>query len=192
MLLPDTLSSQYLRFTNQSYAAKGVAYPTVCASDWVDPTMDILSGLNELSFRLSLGAGGVEYRNTSQPPAPQVLEMQETATINVFHSDYGFLIGSSLLSAIVVLLIAPTFWGWWEIGRSVTLNPIEVAKAFDAPFFQGPGSNATEQQIVRNTGARQLRYGESEGYGSEGVLKRQLRLAEPHEVSKPTPGVMYE
>jgi hypothetical protein len=61
--------------------------------------------------------------------------MHETSNINVFHSEYRYLVGSSLLSAMFVLLVAPIFWGWWELGRSVTLNPIEIAKAFDAPFF---------------------------------------------------------
>jgi hypothetical protein len=69
-----------------------------------------------------------------------------------------------------------------------TLNPIEIAKAFDAPFFQGPGSNFTESELVRSTGSRPLRYGEAEGEGS----KRQLKLADLQEISRPTPGAVYD
>jgi hypothetical protein len=194
MYLPDTLSNQFLQIapSNDSATIYELPLPLPCIANWTDPTPFILSALNELAFRVSLMTAEVNFRNTTQPPAPQVLQMQDTTTINVFHSEYRYLLGSSLLSALFVLLVAPIFWGWWEIGRSVTLNPIEIAKAFDAPFFQGPGSNSTERELVRNTGSRLLRYGEGEGYGSGEISKRHLRLADPHEVSRPTPATVYE
>jgi Protein of unknown function (DUF3176) len=194
MYLPDTLSNQFLQIavSNDSATIYELPRPLPCTSNWGDPTTHILSALNEMAFRISLITNGVPFRNTTQPPAPQVLTLQENSNINVFHSEYKYLLGSSLLSAMFVLLVAPIFWGWWELGRSVTLNPIEIAKAFDAPFFQGPGSNSTEKELVRNTGSRLLRYGEAEGYGSGEVSKRQLRLADPHEISRPTAGTVYE
>lgn len=197
--LPDSLSNQfvqmapkYLGATNDSTSIYNISIPQVCSSNWADPTTHILTSLNELAFRVSLLSHGIEYRNTSQPPTPQILEMVEDSMVNVFHSEYRYLLGSSLLGALFVLLVAPTFWGWWEIGRSVTLNPIEIAKAFDAPFFQGPGSNATERELVQNMGSRMLRYGEADGQGSAEESRRQLKLADPHEISTPTPWAMYE
>jgi hypothetical protein len=195
--LPDTLSNQFVQLTlsiasNESLSIYNETIPEVCTSNWADPTTYILSSLNELAFRVSLLSAGIEFRNTSQVPASQTLEMLESSSVNVFHSEYRYLLGSSLLGAFFVLLVAPIFWGWWEIGRSVTLNPIEIAKAFDAPFFQGPGSNATEREIVRNTGSRSLRYGEVDGQGSVEGSRRQLKLADPHEISSPTPWAVYE
>jgi hypothetical protein len=194
MYLPDTLSNQFVKMTasNDSAGIWDFPIPQPCNSTWGDPTEQILSSLNEIAFRVSLLSGGVEFRNTSQPPASQVLQMMEVTNINVFHSEYHYLLGSSLLGALFVLLVAPTFWGWWEIGRPVTLNPIEIAKAFDAPFFQGPGSNATERELVQNTGSRLLRYGEAEGPGGEEVSKKQLKLADPQEILTPTPWALYE
>jgi hypothetical protein len=190
MSLPDTLSNQFVQITanNDSADISQFLIPQPCSSSWGDPTTHILSALNEIAFRVSLLAAAVEFRNPSLLPAPQVLEMLELSSINVFHSEYHYLLGSSLLSTFFVLLVAPTFWGWWKIGRSVTLNPIEIAKAFDAPFFQGPGSNFTGSELVRTTGSRLLRYGEAEGEGS----KRQLKLADPQEISRPTPGAVYD
>ncbi|KAE9377308.1 hypothetical protein N431DRAFT_331034 [Stipitochalara longipes BDJ] len=195
--LPDTLSNQFVQLppsiaSNESSSIYNETIPEVCTSNWEDPTTYILSSLNELAFRVSLRSAGIEFRNTSQLPAPQTLEMLESSSVNVFHSEYRYLLGSSLLGAFFVLLVAPTFWGWWQIGRSVTLNPIEIAKAFDAPFFQGPGSNATEQEIVQNTGSRSLRYGEADGQGSAEQSRRQLKLADPHEISTPTPWAVYD
>ena len=113
--------------------------------------------------------------------------MEEVSTINVFHSEYHYLLGSSLLGAFFVLLVAPTFWGGWEIGRSVTLNSIEISKAFEAPFFQGSGSNVTEHELVQNIGSRLLRYGEADDQTRAEGSKRQLKLADPPEIATPTP-----
>lgn len=159
MSLPETLSNQFVQITsnNDSASISKFLIPQPCNSSWGDPTTHILSSLNEIAFRVSLLAAAVEFRNTTQPPSPQVLEMLELSSINVFHSEYHYLLGSSLLSVFFVLLVAPTFWGWWEIGRSVTLNPIEIAKACGAPLFRGPGSNFTERELVRYTGSRWLR-----------------------------------
>jgi hypothetical protein len=43
--------------------------------------------------------------------------------VNVFHSEYHYLLGSSLLGASFVLLVAPMFWGWWEIGEPSDVEP---------------------------------------------------------------------
>ena len=68
----------------------------------------------------------------------------------------------------------------------MTLNPTEIAKAFDAQFFQGLGPNATEHDLVRNMGSRFLRYGEAEGQKRAEGSKRQLKLADPPEIATPT------
>lgn len=123
--LPDTLSNQFVQLpsrttnpvSNGSSSIYNETIPGVCTSNWADPTAYILSSLNELAFRVSLLSAGIEFRNTSQPPASQSLEMLESTSVNVFHSEYRYLLGSSLLGALFVLLVAPTFWGWWQIGR---------------------------------------------------------------------------
>jgi hypothetical protein len=61
----------------------------------------------------------------------------------------------------------------------VTLNPIEIAKAFKAPFFQVPGPNATEHELVRNMGSHLLRYVEAQGQNRAQGSKRQLKLVDP-------------
>jgi hypothetical protein len=39
--------------------------------------------------------------------------MEDVSTINVFHLEYYYLLGSSLLAAFFVLLMTPTFWSGW-------------------------------------------------------------------------------
>lgn len=55
--------------------------------------------------------------------------------------------------------MASLFWGWWELGRSVSLNPLEVGLAFDSPVFSIVNSNNCCSQIVRTIGPREVKYG---------------------------------
>lgn len=89
-------------------------------------------------------------------------------------------------------LVVSTFIDWWELGRHVTLDPIEIAKAFDAPMFKRPGSNAPLWQLVQDYGMRGVRNGEADGYSNGQMTKRQLKLGNSHEVMRPTPGASYE
>jgi len=119
------LSNQVLQIAPSNDSASIYKPPRrqTCSSNWGNPTTFILSALNELAFCVSIMTVDVEFRNTTKPPAPQVLEMQNTSTVNVFNSEYRHLLGSSLLSAVFVLLVASTFWAWWEVGRSAMLKP---------------------------------------------------------------------
>jgi hypothetical protein len=203
--LPDTLSNQFLEINpgpnkpinssgsgNPGILSNGLSIPEPCNSTWTDPTNHILSALNQIAFRVSIQAATYPFRYTNAAPAPQVITMQETSNVNVFHSEHKYMIAMVVLSIFFMALVAPTFIGWWELGRHVTLDPIEIAKAFDAPMFQGPGSNAPLWQLVKDHGMRGVRYGEAEGYNNGQLVKRQLKLGNPHEIMRPTPGTTYE
>ena len=164
--LPDTLSNQFLEITpgpgkpynntngsgDPGILYNGLAIPKPCNSSWTDPTNHILSALNQIAFRVSLHAATYPFRNTSSPPAQQVISMHETTYINVFHSEHKYMIAMIVLTIFFTALVLPTFGGWWELGRHVTLDPVEVAKAFDAPIFRGPGSNAHLWQLIQDYG----------------------------------------
>lgn len=188
--LPDSLSNQFLETPVGNDTLYGLGMPIACKSNWTDPTNHILSALNQIAFRVSVNAAHFPVRNTTNPPAPQVLIMQEVKPVNVYRSIYKYLAASTALTVLCVILVLPTFLGWWEIGRSVTLNPIETAKAFDAPLLNGPGSNAPLHELVRTMGARNVRYGEIEGSGGQ-ISRRVLKIADPQDLVQPSPGVLY-
>lgn len=193
--LPDTLSTQFIDLSGPnnyiSAPLDGLAIPVACGTNWTDPTSHILTALNAMAFRLSLAAASVPYRNTAKPPPPQILTMQQTSDINVFRSDYRFLIASTILTTAMIVLIMPIFIGWWDLGRRVTLNPIEIAKAFDAPLLRGPGTNEELSGLMTRYGANRLRLGEMEEVASGSVMRKWLKLADPIEVGKPRAGVVY-
>lgn len=113
--------------------------------------------------------------------------MDEERTVNIYHVDKGLLFGGIAATTLLVVLVAPTFAGWWELGRPVSLDPVETAKAFDAPLLRGPGSNAAIGDLVRIVGGRRLKWGDVEDSN-----ERVLRFAQPGAVLPPKQGVVYE
>lgn len=192
MSLPDTLSYQFLDFKSQVAPASFLrSVPSVCASNWVDPTSFILSAINSMAFRLSLSAWNEPFRDTKVPPGPQLVTMLQTKSVTVFHSDYRFLIASTVLMTVIIIIVSSTLVGFSELGRRVTLNPIETAKAFDAPSLQGPGSNAPLRELIGMMGARRLRWGEVDDEGAGQEIKRRLVIADPTNVGNPLNKVAY-
>jgi hypothetical protein len=60
---------------------------------------------------------------------------------------------------IVCLSILPTYWGWWHLGRPVSMSFLEIAKAFDAPLMQRANPNGTADDHLRSVGDTRVRYG---------------------------------
>ncbi|KAF4622773.1 hypothetical protein G7Y89_g14253 [Cudoniella acicularis] len=129
-------------------------------------------------------------------PIPQVIIMEQTSNIIVFKSNYNFLAGALAVMVIGVLIFISTFYGFWELGRDTSLNPLEVAKAFNSAILEGTGSNASTRHLNKSVGAREVQYGEIVDKGSNtwddqlqgGILRqriRRLELADPNRVIKP-------
>jgi hypothetical protein len=91
--------------------------------------------------------------------------------------------------------ILPTFFGWWRLGRTVTLSPIEVAKAFDAPQLAGVDSNAETSTLLKVIGDRPVKYG-AVSLGQSGTdynpawanVPEKLVMASPSYVHEPANG----
>jgi hypothetical protein len=47
--------------------------------------------------------------------------------------------------------------GWWELGRTVSLSPLETAKAFAAPILEYGGSHEAVG-VLKEVGATQMHY----------------------------------
>ena len=46
----------------------------------------------------------------------------------VFRTDYWFFVAAAAVEVMCILFILPTYHGWWRLGRSVSLSPLETAK----------------------------------------------------------------
>ena len=80
----------------------------------------------------------------------------------VFESHYAYLIGAVCLIVACLLSVAITFFGWWELGRKMTLSPIEIARSFSAPLLirSDISTSSALDTLLENIGNTKVRYGE--------------------------------
>jgi hypothetical protein len=138
----------------------------------VDPIDDMISMLQELTCRTALSPKEMTdptTGNTRYPSGPETSvtspnltatnrTVQQQATVSMAFDEtvyvvrYGWLLAAFILIALTCLAILPTYWGWWLLGRPVSLSPLEIAKAFDAPFLRRIDANGTSQELARAIG----------------------------------------
>ena len=187
-----------------------------CQYTWRDPTDDILLALQEIMFRTAISAANASVSSiisTSQGdlsfPTNITIPARQTSTQNIYTSHFGFLWGALAVMALGIASVLPTFNGWRHLGRSMTLSPIETAKAFNAPILttERPHSNMAVTQLILEVGSRQVRYGEVTTVMSNssidrsldgrlisqrGIGVRRLEMGSPDEVMTPGKGATFD
>ena len=88
----------------------------------------------------------------------------QVSDVVYYKTNYWFM-GFAVLSTLVcILLVLPSYWKYGELGRDVTLGPIEVASAFRAPMLTEGRANAAEaggdiKELIKDVGHRKVMYG---------------------------------
>jgi hypothetical protein len=152
-----------------------------CNMTWRNPTRTILRSLTELMFLTGVSVANIDSNknpltgnvslypaelqkfNNATMHASQNLKITGTFNTTVYHSRYPFLTGAIALLLFNAFLILLTFYGCWELGRPISLNPINTAKAFNAPLLAGPGSNTPLAKLA-----------ESMGTSTDGMARRPM------------------
>ncbi|KAK5658152.1 hypothetical protein OQA88_2125 [Cercophora sp. LCS_1] len=190
---------------------------------WGDPTDRIMQTLDEIMFRTAVATSQTDIlrnatwfyandngesvdappRNGSDAeryrlmPVQQQILMRQEQTIQVFRSDQGFLAAGATVMLICTAAVVPLFYGFWTLGREVSLSPVETAKAFGAPLLEG-SEGVTGEAIAKSEAGRvRVRYGEvvsgigtaTEGVKGQGEIR--LRLGRESEVTDPVGGRVY-
>ena len=82
-------------------------------------------------------------------------------------------------------------WGYGYAGRLLSTNPLELAKAFEAPILDKVASSAPVEAIVKGCGQVPVRYGELSG-PNHMQGPRRLGIAEVSQVTSPREGIEYD
>lgn len=122
-----------------------------CSTSFTDPMNDMLKAVRDLMFRTAIAAA-----NSSDT---QQVMATETSTILVYESQYLFLGLAVLCSAAGCLATFLIVFRWWSVGRTVSMSPIETAKAFGPPQLRNSDSNAQINVLLKEVGDRPIRYG---------------------------------
>lgn len=117
-----------------------------CNQTFHDPTNDLLFNIHDLMLRVAVNNATV----SDQAPAQAVA----TGLLNYYQSSYRFLAIAVALVWLNIFVIVPMFYGWWHIGRKISLNPIEVADAFNSPVFQKDRPHRDVGELIDQVGHR--------------------------------------
>ena len=176
----------------------GLETGTMCNLTWRDPMQDMVSTMQSLAFRISvamattndsvflpaLNSSAVEAYRKSWT---QTVSFQGYNVVTVYKTNSVFVGMAVLVSMMGVLAVLPLYNGWWELGRTVSLSPLEIARAFGAPLLDGMDGNAGAQNVVVERGTLRVRYGAVERYGEE----KRLRIEETSRVRAPWRGELF-
>lgn len=156
-----------------------------CELDQQSPISNIGYSLNDLMVRASMRAATVwsyDDDNFSMPVRSAVQYHRQGQSISSLYYTTDWAFGGAAMGVIFfcVLCVLPSYYGFWQLGRKVTLGPIEVAGAFQAPVMQHPAvaTNGEVDQFVKEIGQRKVRYGQVEG-------EQRLAVAPPTDVVRP-------
>ncbi len=215
---------------NQTVVTQPGTNASLLAVPFRSPLEDFTKTLNEMALRYALTAmpndaarvkanedyfgpgytgGPWDRRNKSIPKTrlskSQSVVLEESRTVAVFRVNYAYAVGASCVVLLSALATAPLLSGWRRAGRDLSVSPLEVANAFDAPLLAGVPSGAPVGTVLRAVDGVEVRYGEPRagGYGeivideymvqesTEGDVRRRLVIGRADEVVPPEAGVKY-
>ncbi|KAK5216845.1 hypothetical protein LTR72_010215 [Exophiala xenobiotica] len=140
--------------TATQYAVTNVSTVDIgssCALTFNDPTTDLIASARELMFRTALD---IAAGNSSL-----IQSVSGVYTPAVYESQYLYLVIAAILTGIAVFFVTLTFAGYSVLSRSVSMSPLEIAKAFNAPLLESADSNADVKSLMCVVGERSVRYG---------------------------------
>ena len=198
---------------------------------FLDPLEDFSDTLTELSLRYALRdipprpdefdvwdvPAQVDLREEglrrlqTKPSKTQVVTLHETEFLAFYKAHFVYAAVAMSVTVVTTLLIGMLLGGWRKLGREVSMSPLEIAKAFDAPLLNGHhrgintsaradhdegsdavalvSSNMTGEQISKVIGSERVRYGEvvvnttqSSGHDAgDDIRHRPRRLDQPEQ-----------
>ncbi|KAI4929021.1 hypothetical protein J4E85_005644 [Alternaria conjuncta] len=152
-----------------------------------DPTIELLRKLNTLSFVTALYIKGAPTTDRDKRKALGMTSQNITTSITGIVEEYltssAYVYGALAATFITVILVLPVYWGFWQLGRKVTLGPLEISQAFGAPIIAPDKMKAYHgdfDQVLEDVGDRRVQYGQLRN-----APPGQMGLAEPEKVVVP-------
>lgn len=124
----------------------------------------MVAELQNLMFRTALSVPN----NSSRPlrllqHGEKVIQQNHTVNVvklqdvSVFQVHSGSLAPGAAVMGVCLVVVVSTFYEWWKIRRPITMSPIEIAKAFNAPVLKANGVNGDLDRLLPIVGDRQVR-----------------------------------
>ena len=182
LITTGATANRYAVINQNSTTGSGMGSYANCDLSFRDPSNDLVQAVRSLMFRTAIAAA-----NSSIPADSQYVTAQESNTLPIYESHYLYLGLAVLVTSLGWLAMLPIFGGWWHLGRTVTMSPVETGKAFRAPMLASSDGNAEIDNLLTEVGTRPIRYG---AVATGGEYSR-LELHEPRYVQKPWGGQTF-
>lgn len=131
--------------------ARNITGQVTCGLTFIDPLPNFLQSTRELMFRTAVSSA-----NDSNV---QVVQAQASGTHFTYRTEFLFLALGNLFSMLAFCAVLVVFDGFWDLGRVVSMSPIETAKAFNAPMLRHGDSNAPAGDLLKQVGSQPVKYG---------------------------------
>jgi hypothetical protein len=179
--------AQSLFYAADSAAAHDSCGYNIAARDRDDPAIEVLRKLNTLSFVAALYLNGAPQLDRGARGAAhlahQSIDTAVTGIVEQYKTSFAYVGGALAATLVTVLLVLPVYWGFWQLGRKVTLGPLEISHAFNAPIIapdRTKNHHGDFEEVLNEVGKRRVRYGQLVG-----APPGQMGLAEPSRVVVP-------
>lgn len=120
-----------------------------------DPMPAVIDRVNNILFYAGI-IYGTDHNGTSAPAHVRGRLFNPTY---YYIADWRFFGAAAGLEVLVMLAVLCLLRDYRRLGRRVSLSPIEIAMAFDAPLFQSVNTNSDVKDIVNQIGDTRVRYG---------------------------------
>lgn len=192
-------------------------YSGDCDDSWNWITVDMKKFVTELSFHAALyvasefmdylddtvnGSSLLELNEDNYKTLPQrdTLEYKQSILASkrvnrvVYRAKKQYLWPAFVLTLVTNLLVIIPLWGWWSLGRDVSLSPIETARAFAAPLLaNSTDPNAPVEDLLKQAGNIRISYGAVYAAGADSSTSRgTLRFDEAERCQRPHDGQQFD
>lgn len=129
-------------------------------SEFVDP--GLVGKINSIMFGLATDVAGLDPNNNYNDQYFYNASMWAD-TVH-YKSNFSYMGGAIASTLLCILCVLPSYYGYWELGRKVTLGPFEIAAAFRAPdLHHAMHANAPVDKLMEEIGERRVQFGQIVG-----------------------------
>lgn len=128
----------------------------------------IVGKINQIMFAT---ARDISNEDDDKDTAAGTLSRPATVYRDTIHyvTHFGYMWGAFASMISCILFVLPVYYGYWQLGREVTLGPFEIAAAFRAPNLYHE-SNAPIDKVIKEVGDRQVKFGQIVTGGDAGKI----------------------
>lgn len=162
-----------------------------------------MNQMRELAFRAAVDAArikdeGLLFVNKSLIESGRPLIQNWTQSVPVtdlqritaYTVHVPYMISAIIVSLLAIPVLVSLYYGFWELGRSVSFGPLEIAKAFGAPHLDCCDDNADAQGIVDQLRDHQYQYGVV--LDDDKKNGRRLRIDRTERIRSPRMGEIFQ